>query len=216
MHRCFESGESIESVSEETDYSRQSIYAWRRKYLQKGLLTLVPQKDIARGKVMANYKTVFQSNENPDVEKLKKQMKDLQLEVDILKETVKVIKKTPGINLTKIKNWERTEVVDALKSKYSLSLLLQKLSMAKSSYYYQKNVQKKASKYTSLRKTINRIFSDNYQSYGYRRIKIKLNKSGIFTSEKVIRKLMEKLCIVHKRIISILPIKEILSLQHRI
>jgi len=216
LHRCFESGESIESVSEETDYSRQSIYAWRRKYLQKGLLTLVPQKDIARGKVMANYKTVFQSNENPDVEKLKKQMKDLQLEVDILKETVKVIKKTPGINLTKIKNWERTEVVDALKSKYSLSLLLQKLSMAKSSYYYQKNVQKKASKYTSLRKTINRIFSDNYQSYGYRRIKIKLNKSGIFTSEKVIRKLMEKLCIVHKRIISILPIKEILSLQHRI
>ncbi|MCI1209729.1 MAG: IS3 family transposase [Treponema sp.] len=90
-------------------------------------------------------------------------------------------------------------MVDALKSKYSLSLLLQKLSMAKSSYYYQKNVQKKVSKYTSLRKTINRIFSDNYQSYGYRRIKIELNKSGIFTSEKIIRKLMkeDKLYIVH-------------------
>jgi transposase-like protein len=103
LHRCFESGESIESVSEETGYSRQSIYAWRRKYLQKGLLTLVPQKDISRMKIMANYKTTFQSNENPDVEKLKKQMKDLQIEVDILKETIKIIKKDPGINLTKIK-----------------------------------------------------------------------------------------------------------------
>jgi putative transposase len=65
LHRCFESGESIESVSEETGYSRQSIYAWRRKYLQKELLTLVPQKDISRGKIMADYKTTFQSNGNP-------------------------------------------------------------------------------------------------------------------------------------------------------
>lgn len=31
LHRCFELGESIKSVSGETGYTRASIYAWRKK-----------------------------------------------------------------------------------------------------------------------------------------------------------------------------------------
>ena len=31
LHRCFELGESIKSVSEEIGYTRASIYAWRKK-----------------------------------------------------------------------------------------------------------------------------------------------------------------------------------------
>ncbi len=33
IHRCFKEGEDIKSVSEETGYSRTSIYLWRRKYV---------------------------------------------------------------------------------------------------------------------------------------------------------------------------------------
>ena len=33
IRRCFEKGEDIKSVSEETGYSRTSIYLWRRKYV---------------------------------------------------------------------------------------------------------------------------------------------------------------------------------------
>ncbi len=36
LHRCFEIGEDIKSVSEDTGYSRTSIYSWRRKYLNGG------------------------------------------------------------------------------------------------------------------------------------------------------------------------------------
>ena len=36
IHRCFELGESIKYVPEEIGYSRASIYAWRKKYLQEG------------------------------------------------------------------------------------------------------------------------------------------------------------------------------------
>lgn len=33
IHRCFEFGESIKSVSEDIGYTRASIYNWRKKYL---------------------------------------------------------------------------------------------------------------------------------------------------------------------------------------
>ena len=33
LHRCFIEGENVQLVSEETGYSRASIYTWRRKYL---------------------------------------------------------------------------------------------------------------------------------------------------------------------------------------
>ena len=35
IHRCFEEGEDIKSVSEETGYSRASIYLWRKNILQE-------------------------------------------------------------------------------------------------------------------------------------------------------------------------------------
>lgn len=44
LHRCFELGESIKSVSEEIGYTRVSIYAWRKKYLRGGTAALKNDK----------------------------------------------------------------------------------------------------------------------------------------------------------------------------
>ena len=33
LHRCFELGENVQLVSEETGYSRTAIYTWRRRYM---------------------------------------------------------------------------------------------------------------------------------------------------------------------------------------
>lgn len=41
LHRHFEDGEDIKSISEEYGYSRESIYSWRRKYLSGGALKLM-------------------------------------------------------------------------------------------------------------------------------------------------------------------------------
>ena len=48
-HRCFELGESIKYVSEEIGYSRASIFAWRKKYLQGGTVALMNDKNIKPG-----------------------------------------------------------------------------------------------------------------------------------------------------------------------
>lgn len=44
-------------------------------------------------------------------------------------------------------------IIDVLKNRYSLPLLLQKLQLSKSSYYYQEQSLQKEDKYTLLRVT---------------------------------------------------------------
>ena len=61
-------------------------------------------------------------------------------------------------------------IVDALKDKYSLPLLLKKLELSKSSYYYQEHSMKSPEKYAALRNQIREIFYNNKERYGYRRI----------------------------------------------
>ena len=49
------------------------------------------------------------------VESFRKQIYELQLEVDILKETINVLKKAPGADLKDLKNREKVAVIDAVK-----------------------------------------------------------------------------------------------------
>jgi len=49
IHRCFEQGKSIKSVSEGISYTRTSIYSWRKKYLLGGNTALMNNKNIKLG-----------------------------------------------------------------------------------------------------------------------------------------------------------------------
>ena len=93
LRRCFENGESVKSLSEEIGYSRASIYTWRKRYLQGGVASLVNTKKYQTGK---NYRIWMKRYLPEEIESLRKQMYELQLEVDILKETINVLKKTPA------------------------------------------------------------------------------------------------------------------------
>ena len=68
-----------------------------------------------------------------ELDALKQKMHDMQLEMDILKETIAVLKKDPGINLDPLKNREKVVIIDALQQKYSLPELLLKLGLSRSS-----------------------------------------------------------------------------------
>lgn len=188
LHRCFEMGEDVQSVSDEIGYSKASIYTWRKKYIQKGAVALMnPSDGRPRGKL-----TEGNSASSKELDELKAQIQDMQLEIDILKETIVVLKKDPGINKTPLSNREKAVMVDALKGKYSLPLLLRKLGIAKSSYYYQKTRMDFAEKHEDDRKIIAAVFNDSHQRYGYRRIRVILNREGRIVSEKVIRRIMRE------------------------
>ena len=183
VSRCLIRGESVESVSEDIGYSTSAIRAWMEKYRKKGIP--LPMKK-------ADTKDKKDTGSTESIEELKAQILDMQMDIDILKETINVIKKDPGVNLEHLKNREKAVVIDALRNKYTLPELFRKLSIPRSSYYYQESVLKAGDKYEELRKTIVELFNDNDSRYGYRRIKIALKDSGTIVSEKVIRRLMKQ------------------------
>ena len=92
IHRCSELGESIKCVSEEIGYSRASIYAWRKKYLQGGMVALRNDKNIKPGALTEG----ILDPPNAEMQQLLARMDGMQMEIDILKETINVLKKTPA------------------------------------------------------------------------------------------------------------------------
>lgn len=116
----------------------------------------------------------------------------MQLEIDILKETINVLKKDPDIDQSALSNREKAVIIDVLKNRYSLPLLLQKLQLSKSSYYYQEHYIQKEDKYTLLHVRVIELFTENKCRYGYRRIHALLKRENIIVSEKVIRRIMKE------------------------
>lgn len=188
IHRCFELGENVQLVAEEIGYSRVSIYTWRKKYIQEGAQSLMNTKDKPRGKLPKG---------NPpstaEIKKLKKTVQDMQLEIDILKETLNVLKKDPGVDITARNNQEKVAIVDALlRKKYSLPLLLMKLTFPRSSYYYHQKLFKSPDKYAHIRSRIPELFDKFFKRYGYRRIHAELKKENLCISEKIVRRIMSE------------------------
>ncbi len=130
--QLYEQCSSVSMVIQKLGYpSRMQIYKWRKKYIHKGAIALMNTNDDPRAKLPQGEPVSSES-----VEQLKAQMKNMQLELNILKETLNVLKKDPGADMTVLTYREKTVIVDAMKAKYSLSLLLNKLRISRSSYYY--------------------------------------------------------------------------------
>ena len=197
LRRCFELGERVQSVAAEVGYTPASIYIWRKKYLQEGAVALMNSPK-ARSRSTSPKESPSSSKE---LEDLKAQVKDLQLEVDVLRELLNVLKKDPGADKTSASNEEKAAIVDALKGKYPLPELLKKLNIARSSYYYQRHRKSFGERHREDRELIVALFRENRDRYGYRRIKVLLDRQDHVISEKVIRRVMaeEKLVVKGKR-----------------
>jgi putative transposase len=81
------------------------------------------------------------------------------MELDILEKAVEIIKKDLGIGQKELTNREKAILIDALRTKYPLNDLLEMTDLPKSSYFYQKEFQKRPDKYTELRTKVKEVFS---------------------------------------------------------
>ncbi len=82
-----------------------------------------------------------------EIQRLRKQVHQLQLERDILTKANELIKKDLGVSFLKLKNREKTLIVDALKKKYPVAELLSVLQLARSCYFYQNVCTRSMRKY---------------------------------------------------------------------
>lgn len=186
IKRCFIEGEPVKLVAEEIGYTPSLIYKWIREYREKGHFSSMKKTTANIDVDPSDIKSI------EDINALKAQMIDMQMEIDILKETINVLKKDPGVDQTALTNREKAVIIDALKDKYSLPILCKKLELAKSSYYYQEKAIHAEDKYHELRKKIIQLFHDNRDIFGYRKIHMLLRKEGIIVSEKIVRRIMKQ------------------------
>ena len=196
IRRCYENGETLKSVAEEIGYSSVAILNWHKKYQEKGLVGLMNKSDTDSSKSPKDIQSIN------DIEALKAQMMDMQMEIDILKETINVLKKDPGVNQEALSNREKAVIIDALKNKYSLPKLCRKLCISRSSYYFQEKAIHAEDKYRDIRIKICELFRSNYGAFGYRKIYVLLKREGITLSEKVVRRIMREeglIVKVHRR-----------------
>ncbi|SHK53135.1 Transposase [Fibrobacter intestinalis] len=97
IRRCFENGENVVDVAEGLGYSTASIYKWRRLYLTKGALAL---QSCNRKKPRGPLEEGKDDFSSAEVSALNRKVRDLEMEVAILKETLNILKKDPGVDVS--------------------------------------------------------------------------------------------------------------------
>lgn len=176
---------SAQAVADEVGVSRGSLYKWKNQLLgQEASASMKYKQDVPASS--------DQGALEHQLETLRQDIRRLQLEKDLLKKANELLKKELGIDRQHLTNREKTLLVDALKSTYTVTELLCELSLPRSSYFYHRARLEVADKYADVRKAMTDIFERNYSCYGSRRIHASLAEQSVSISEKVVRRLMKQ------------------------
>ena len=185
---CMRQG-SAKSVAQKLGVSRPTLYNWRMQLLgQDASASMNPEQDPPK----SSERTELEEQ----LEVLRREIRRLQLEQDILKKANELLKKDLGIDRRLLTSREKTVLVDALRTTYPLNDLLRELGLPRSSYFYHRSRVEVADKYAEVRRAMADIFERNYRCYGYRRIHASLSRQSLKISEKVVRRLMKQECLV--------------------
>ncbi|APR35908.1 IS3 family transposase [Paraburkholderia sp. SOS3] len=177
--------ESAEEVAKKIGVSRPTLYNWRNRLLGQEVASIMIRRN---DPPESSEKATLEQQ----VESLRRDIRKLQIEHDILKKANEIIKKGLGVDPQLLTNREKTMLVDALKQTYTLPELFAELGLARSSYFYHRARIQTADKYARVRLAIADIFELNHRCYGYRRVRAALGRQKVFISEKVVRRLMKQ------------------------
>ena len=176
---------SAQVVAEELGVSRGSLYKWKNQLL--GHDPSAPMKRQQDAPASPDRSELEQQ-----LETLRRDIRRLQLEKDLLKKANELLKKELGIDRQNLTNREKTQLVDALRPTYAVTELLCEVGLPRSSYFYHRARLQVADKYVEARQVMTDIFERSYRCYGYRRMHASLTDQSLSISEKVVRRLMKQ------------------------
>jgi transposase InsO family protein/transposase-like protein len=176
---------SAQEIAQQLGICRPTLYNWKNQLLGREVPASMKRN---RNSPSLPEREVLERQ----LEELRREVRRLQLEQDILKTANEILKKDAGIDRKLLSNREKTLLVDALKETYSVPELLDEVGLARSSYFYHRARLDATDKYVEVRRTIADIFESNHRCYGYRRIQASLNRQRVWISEKVVQRLMKQ------------------------
>ena len=177
--------ESAQAVADKLGVCRPTLYNWKNQLL--GREAPASMKHTHRSP---------QQRERDELELqvavLRREVRQLRLEQDLLNKANELLKKGLGVNLQFLSNREKTLLIDALREHYGLPELLAQVGLARSSYFYHRARAVVGDKYLQVRQSITEIFESNHRCYGYRRLQASLARQQGPISEKVVQRLMKQ------------------------
>ena len=91
---------------------------------------------------------------------------------------------------------QKTLVVQKLRQKHALNILLSIAQLPRATFYYHLKQMQKADKYASVKEEIAAIYHENKGRYGYRRMTAVLHSRGFSVNRKTVQRLIKKLGLV--------------------
>ncbi len=185
---CMRQG-SAQAVAQQLGVCRPTLYNWKNQLLgHEASASMKRQQESPPGLERVELEQ--------QLEALRRDIRRLQLEQDLLKKANEIIKKDVGIDRQLLTNREKTQLVDALRQTYTLTELLNEVGLARSSYFYHRARLDIADKYVEVRRTMAEVFERNHRCYGYRRMQASLSRRCVCISEKVVQRLMKQECLI--------------------
>ena len=183
IRRIQEEGVSYNESEREYGIAHGMIQKWERIYLTEGLEGLALER---RGR-----------GSTGRAKKLPKEVEeDLLAEVQRLRAENEYLKNLQALVLERATPGEKAQVVQKLRLKYSLSILLEIAQLPRATYYYHVKKMHRADKYADVKMEIAAIYHENKGRYGYRRITMVLRSRGILLNHKTVQRLMKELGLV--------------------
>jgi putative transposase len=176
---------SAAAVAQELGVSRYTLYNWKHQLLG-------PDAPASMKRPQDSPPNAEREALEQQIDALRRDVHRLQLEQDILKKANEILKKDLGIDRRLLTNREKTQLVDALRSTYTLTDLLREAGLRRSSYFYHRARLGIVDKHAQTRHAMADIFERNYRCYGYRRLHAALTRQSVRISEKVVRRLMKQ------------------------
>ena len=154
---------------------------WVKKYNTEG------EKAIQDTYARKNYLNEDDRYKKMIDKKLKEENERLKAEIDFLKKSQSLAKK-----LEELTTKEKVKVVNELRTKYELKVLLEVTKIPLSVYYYQvKAIKNETNKYEEIEKKIDYLYLEKHKKrIGYQRIYIELKNEGIKIGKNKVLEIM--------------------------
>ncbi len=172
-------GQSIAQISLNAGVPRSTLYNWIQQHREK----LQSQKDHSQPVTLQN------------IHRLEAKIQRLEGIVSILK-TVQCTVHAPLL--------DRLNAIEQLQGQYSIHMLCEAMDVPRGTFYNHIFRNKRdntwyAKRREELRLQIQKIYDDSKQIFGAQKIAAVLRNKGIKTSERLVRELMQDMCLVSIR-----------------
>ena len=129
-----------------------------------------------------------------DVERQRREKKELDIEIAIRKGTLELLGKEPGTDPENPASREKTILVKQTSERLGVTAgsLLPAVGVARGTYHYQPDAMKRPDKDAPLLELVREAFENSERRYGYKRIHLEPESMGIRVSAKRVMRLMTK------------------------